>query len=92
VRGITSALEDSAGDYELRSRGPAALDHRALDSLLIIATAPQLFIHGLLSFVYIQTAAHISSDLAGPSHTETATVQVEQPADATQPIAGPGTF
>jgi len=60
--------------------------------LFIIATAPQLFIHGLLSFVYIQTAAQTSSDLAGPSHTETATVQVEQPADATQPIAGPGTF
>ncbi|OQU77997.1 uncharacterized protein LOC8085124 isoform X2 [Sorghum bicolor] len=28
------------------------------------------------------------SNLAGPSHTETATVQVEQPADATQPLAG----
>jgi hypothetical protein len=33
VRGITSALEDLAGDYELRSRGPATLDHRALDSI-----------------------------------------------------------
>jgi hypothetical protein len=32
VRGITSALEESAADYELRSRGPATWDHRALDS------------------------------------------------------------
>lgn len=55
---------------------------------LFIATVPQLLTHGLLSFVflYIQTAAQISSDLAGPSHTETAIVRVEQP------LAGPGTF
>jgi hypothetical protein len=31
VRGITSALEDTARDYELRSRGPATLDRYALD-------------------------------------------------------------
>jgi len=30
-RGITSVLEDTARDYELRSRGPATLDHQALD-------------------------------------------------------------
>jgi hypothetical protein len=34
VRGITSALEDTARDYELRSRGPATLDRYALDSLM----------------------------------------------------------
>lgn len=31
MRGITSALEESAADYALRSRGPATRDHRALD-------------------------------------------------------------
>jgi hypothetical protein len=34
VRVITSALEESDADYELRSQGPATRDHRALDNLV----------------------------------------------------------